>query len=317
MSVLNAKYMQDEAAAFEHVEELLWPHGPVCPACGVVDNAYHLNGVRTKPSKKNPDGKVRHGLKKCKDCGKQFTVRMGTIFESSHIDLHLWLQAIHLMTSSKKGISSNQLHRVMGVTLKTAWFLSHRIREAMMDANPEEFGQDGGIVESDETFIGKARERVPGARGYSHKNKVLSLVDRNTGKARSMVVDNLRAREIMPILEANIAKDARLMTDEAKHYSKAGKHFAGHDTVEHGAGEYVNALDASIHTNTIEGYFSIFKRGMKGVYQHCSRKHLHRYLAEFEFRYNNREANGHDDGSRARSALAGVIGKRLTYQTSA
>ena len=230
MSVLNAKYMQDEAAAFAHVESMLWPNGPVCTACGSLDNAYHLKGVRTKPSKKNPAGKERYGLHKCKDCGKQFTVRMGTIFESSHIDLPQWLQAIHLVCSSKKGISANQLHRTLGVTLKTAWFLGHRIREAMRDNDPAVFGNDGGIVESDETFIGKARARRPGARGYAHKNKVLSLVDRDSKKARS------------------------------------------------------------IHTNTIEGYFSIFKRGMKGVYQHCSKKHLHRYLAEYEFRYNNRKA---------------------------
>lgn len=316
MSVLNAKYMQDEAAAFEHIEAMLWPHGPVCPACGVVDNAYHLNGVRTKPSKKNPDGKVRHGLKKCKDCGKQFTVRMGTIFESSHIDLHLWLQAIHLVTSSKKGISANQLHRVLGVTLKTAWFLGHRIREAMRDNDPAVFGNDGGIVESDETFIGNARKRMPGARGYAHKNKVLSLVDRDTKKARSMVVDNLQADTILPILKENIDKEARLMTDDAKHYSKAGDSFADHGTVKHSIGEYVSMLDRSIHTNTIEGYFSIFKRGMKGVYQHCSPKHLHRYLAEFEFRYNNRKAHDIDDEQRARNALAGVVGKRLHYQTA-
>ena len=215
MSVLNAKYMHDEAAAFAHIEASLWPNGPVCPSCGVVDNAYHLNGVRTKPSKKNPNGKERHGLKKCKDCGKQFTVRMGTIFENSHIDLHLWLQAIHLITSSKKGISANQLHRTLGVTLKTAWFLGHRIREAMRDNDPVIFGQDGGIVESDETFIGKARERHPGARGYSHKNKVLTLVDRDSKRARSMVVDDLKASTIMPILKENIAKKARIMTDDA------------------------------------------------------------------------------------------------------
>ncbi len=189
MSVLNAKYMHDEAAAFEHVEGLLWPHGPVCPACGVVDNAYTLNGVRSKPSKKNPEGKVRYGLYKCRDCHKQFTVRMGTIFESSHIELHLWLQAIHLVCSSKKGISANQLHRTLGVTLKTAWFLGHRIREAMRENMPALFGQGGGIVESDETFIGKAREKADGARGYAHKNKVLSLVDRDSRRAMSMVVD--------------------------------------------------------------------------------------------------------------------------------
>ena len=316
MSVLNAKYMQDEAAAFEYIEGMLWPDGPVCPKCGVIDNVYHLNGVRTKPSKKNPDGKVRHGLKKCKDCGKQFTVRMGTIFESSHIELHLWLQAIHLVTSSKKGISANQLHRVLGVTLKTAWFLGHRIREAMRDNEPVVFGQGGGTVEADETFIGKARERKPGARGYSHKNKVLTLVDRDSKQARSMVVDNLKASTIIPILEQHIAKEARIMTDDAKHYSNTDKHFAEHDAVKHSIGEYVNMLDNSIHTNTVEGYFGIFKRGMKGVYQHCSPKHLHRYLAEFEFRYNNRKANGVEDADRALNALVGVVGKRLTYQTT-
>ena len=313
MSVLNAKYMQDEAAAFAHVESMLWPNGPVCTACGSLNNAYHLKGVRSKPSKKNPKGKVRHGLYKCKDCGKQFTVRMGTIFESSHIELHLWLQAIHLLTSSKKGISANQLFRTLGVTLKTAWFLGHRIREAMRDNDPAIFGQGGGIVESDETFIGTARERHPGARGYSHKNKVLTLVDRDSRRARSMVVDSLKASEVMPILKENISKEARLMTDEAKHYSKAGNHFAEHDTVEHGAGEYVNALDNDIHTNTVEGYFGTFKRGMKGVYQHCSPKHLHRYLAEYEYRYNNREANGIEDAERAANALMGVAGKRLCY----
>ncbi len=255
MSVLNAKYMQDEAAAFAHVEGMLWPHGPVCTACGSLDNAYHLKGVRSKPSKKNPDGKVRHGLYKCKDCGKQFTVRIGTIFESSHIDLHLWLQAIHLITSSKKGISANRLHRTLGITLKTAWFLGHRIREAMRDNAPAIFGSGGGIVEPEEIVIGTARERAPGARGYAHKNQVLIRVDRDSKRARRRVVDTLKASEIIPTLKAseiiptlkaseiiptlkeNIAKEARLMTDEAKHYSKAGNHFAGHDTVEHGAGK--------------------------------------------------------------------------------
>ena len=316
MSVLNTRYMQDEAAAFAHVENQLWPDGPVCPSCGVVDNAYKLNGVRTKKSKKHPEGKVRHGLHKCKDCGKQFTVRMGTIFESSHIDLHLWLQAIHLITSSKKGISANQLHRTMGVTLKTAWFLGHRVREAMRDNDPAIFGTGGGIVESDETFIGTARERRPGARGYSHKNKVLTLIDRDSKQARSMVVDTLKASEIMPILKENISREARPMTDEAKHHSKADQHFAGHDTVEHGVGEYVNLMDRDIHTNTVEGYYGTFKRGMKGTCQHCAPKHLHRYLAEFEYRYNNREANGIEDAERASKALLNVQGRRLTYQTA-
>ena len=193
MSALSATYMHDEAAAFAHIEAMLWSHGPVCPGCGVVGNAYELKGVRSKPSKKNPKGKVRHGLKKCKDCGKQFTVRIGTIFEDSHIDLHLWLQAIFLMTSSKKGISSNQLHRTLGITLKSAWFLSHRIREAMRDDGTVDFGTDGGIVEVDETFIGRDKDK-PIKRGYAHKHKVLALVDRNSGKAHSMVVETSRRR---------------------------------------------------------------------------------------------------------------------------
>ncbi len=177
MSVLSAKYMHDEATAFEHVEAVLWPDGPVCPHCGTVDNAYELKGVRSKPSKKNPDGKERHGLKKCKDCGKQFTVRMGTIFESSHVELHLWLQAIYMVATSKKGISANQLHRTLGVTLKTAWFMGHRIREAMQETNSDKFGTGGGVVEADETFIGITKEKPANDRGYAHKNKVLSLLE--------------------------------------------------------------------------------------------------------------------------------------------
>ena len=175
MSALSAAYMHDEAAVFAHVEAMLWPQGPVCPKCGVVDSAYTLRGVRSKPSKKHPEGKERHGLKKCKDCGKQFTVRIGTIFEDSHIDLHLWLQAIYLMTSSKKGISSHQLHRTLGITVKSAWFMSHRIREAMRNDGSVDFGADGGVVEVDETFIGHDKTIKPKhskkGRGYAHKHK--------------------------------------------------------------------------------------------------------------------------------------------------
>ena len=270
MSALSAHYMHDEAAAFAHIEAMLWPHGPVCPGCGVVGNAYELKRVRSKPSKKHPEGKERHGLKKCKDCGKQFTIRIGTIFEDSHIDLHLWLQAIYLMTSSKKGISSNQLHRTLGITLKSAWFLSHRVREAMRDDGTVDFGTDGGIVEVDETFIGRDKDK-PIKRGYAHKHKVLALVDRNSGKARSMVVEDLKAKTLTPILRKNIAKDATVYTDEAGQYRRLGRVFAGHDFVTHSAGEYVRG---EVHTNTAEGYFSIFKRGMKGVYQHCAKEAL-------------------------------------------
>ena len=317
MSALSAAYMHDEATAFAHIEAMLWSHGPVCPGCGVVGNAYELKGVRSKPSKKHPDGKERHGLKKCKDCGKQFTVRIGTIFEDSHIGLHLWLQAIYLMTSSKKGISSHQLHRTLGITVKSAWFMSHRVREAMRNDGSVDFGAGGGVVEVDETFIGHDKTIKPKhskkGRGYAHKHKVLTLVDRSTGRAKSMVVDDLKAKTLVPILKENIAKEATIYTDEAGQYTHLDRYFKDHDFVQHGAGEYVRG---DVHTNTIEGYFSIFKRGMKGVYQHCAKKHLHRYAAEFEFRYNNRVANGVDDDQRAGTLLAGISGKRLLYGDS-
>ena len=315
MSALSAKYLHDEAAALAHIEAMLWPHGPVCPSCGSVGAAYELKGVRTKPSKKNPEGKVRHGLKKCKACGKQFTVRIGTIFEDSHIDLHLWLQAIYLMTSGKKGISSHQLSRTLGITVKSAWFMSHRIREAMRDDSTVVFGACGSAVEVDETFIGhdttiKPKHSKKG-RGYAHKHKVLALVDRDTGRAKSMVVDDLKAKTLVPILKENIAKEATVYTDEAGQYRHMDRDFADHAFVRHGLGEWGRG---PVHTNTIEGYFSIFKRGMKGVYQHCSKKHLHRYAAEFEFQYNNRIANGVDDGLRATLALQGAVGKRVMYE---
>lgn len=305
--------MHDEAAAFEHVESILWPNGPVCPHCGEKDRAYTLKGVRSKPSKKNPEGVERHGLKKCKCCGKQFTVRKNTIFEESHIPLHKWLQAIHLMVSSKKGISAHQLHRVLEATYKTAWFLGHRIREAMRNDSTVDFGTGGGAVEADDTFIGQDPDhpRKEGARGYQHKMKLVTLVDRTTGRAKNMVVDDVTKATLLPILKDNIAKEATLYTDEAGQYSGMGKVFATHEFVSHGKGEYGRG---EIHTNTVEGYFSIFKRGMKGVYQHCAKKHLHRYAAEFEFRYNNRVANGVDDRERAEIGLRAVRGKRLTYR---
>lgn len=318
MSILAKKYFHDEAAAFEHVESILWPDGPICTGCGGVNNAYKLEGVRSKPSKKNPEGVVRHGLYKCKskECRKQFTVRQGTLFEESHLALHKWLQAVYLLCSSKKGISTQQLKRTLEVDQKTAWFLGHRIRLGMTSGDLRPFGQGGGDVEVDETFIG----REPGVPlpkgGIGHKMKVLALLDRDTGAVRSIVLDNMQVATIAKIVHENVSKEARLMTDEAYHYSVIGKDFAEHGSVRHKADEYVSKSDPSIHSNTIEGCFSVFKRGMRGVYQHCGKQHLHRYLAEFDFRYTNRIAKGVDDKARARLALEGFKGKRLTYRGS-
>lgn len=317
MSILCKPYFHDEAAAFAHVESVLWPHGPVCPFCGGVNAASKLAGVRSKASVANPEGVERHGLYKCKhkECRKQFNVRKGTIFEESHLPLHKWLQAIYLMCASKKGFSAHQMHRVLEVQYKTAWFLCHRIREAMRSGDLAPFGGGGGNVEVDETFIGTEPGREK-KQGVHHKMKVLSLVDRETKQARSVVIDDLTRNTIWPVVRENVAKETRILTDEANVYRGIGYHFGGHETVNHGQDEYVRLTDREIHTNTVENYFSVFKRGMKGTYQHCSKKHLHRYLAEFDYRYNHRSANGIEDGERATIALRGVTGKRLTYRSA-
>lgn len=306
MSVLSRPEFHNEEAAYAYVEARLWPNGATCPKCGERERVGKMGGKST-----------RIGTYKCYKCRKPFTVKVGTIFESSHVKMHLWLQAIYLMCASKKGISSNQLHRTLGVTLKTAWFMSHRIREAMRSDGSMDFGNGGGVVEVDETFIGNDRSIKPKGekkgRGYAHKHKVLTLVDRTTGRAKSMVVDDLKTKTLLPILRANIAKEATVYTDEAGYYGKLGAEFAKHDFVRHGAGEYGRG---DVHTNTIEGYFSIFKCGMKGVYQHCAKRHLHRYAAEYEFRYNNRAANGMCDRMRADAALNGIVGERVLYRDS-
>jgi transposase-like protein len=297
-SVLAAKHYHDEDAAFAYVEAALWPNGPVCSHCGETVRVGRMGGSAT-----------RKGLHKCYKCRKQFTVRQGTLFESSHLPLHVWLQAIFLIAGSKKGISSHQLARTLGLTVKTAWFLSHRIREAMREGDLTPFGHDGGAVEVDETYIGrKAGSSVPKG-GWGHKMTVLGLVDRNTGASRFFHVDG--GREIQGIVLANLSREARLMTDEHVMYRRIGREFAEHSAVHHYNEEYVRG---DVTTNTIEGAFSIFKRGMRGVYQHCAEKHLHRYLAEFEFRYSHREKLGIDDTARAAKMLKGVAGKRLTYQ---
>jgi transposase-like protein len=299
VSALSLPQFHDEAAAFAHLESVLWPDGPVCPHCGSISGK-HYNLAKT-----------RVGLRKCSDCRKQFTVKVKTVFEDAHVPLHKMLQAVYLLCSSKKGISSHQLHRILGVQYKTAWFLTHRIREAIRSGELAPLGGGGGIVEVDETFIGNKSD-MPIRRGFAHKHAVLSLVERG-GAVRSFHVDGTSAAHLVPILRANIAKEASIMTDEAGQYAHLSKDFASHSSVNHGAGEYGRG---EVHTNTVEGFYSIFKRGMKGVYQHCAEKHLHRYVAEFDFRYNNRVRLGIGDGERATIALRGIVGKRLTYRDS-
>ena len=253
---------------------------------------------------------TRPGLYKCYACRKQSRVTVGTVFESSHVQLHVWLQAMFLLCSSKKGISSNQLARTLGVTVKTAWFMSHRLREAITAGNLPPMGGEGVTVEIDETYIGHKYKKPEGARGYAHKNAVLTLVQRG-GSSRSFHVDGVKASDLLPIIKANVLPGTRVMTDEAAVYGGLNKHFAEHGFTRHGQGEYVVG---DVHTNTVEGFYSVFKRGMMGVYQHCKAKHLHRYVAEFDFRYNNRVKLGVDDAARTVNALRGIVGKRLTYR---
>jgi transposase-like protein len=311
-SVLSDAHFHDEAAAYAFVEARVWPKGPVCPHCGGVDRISPMKGKST-----------RVGTYKCYQCRKPFTVKIGTIFESSHVPLRHWLQAIFLLSSSKKGISANQLSRTLGCTLKTAWFIGHRIREAMREGDLAPMGSTGGILEMDETYHGKVaapRDVTTSGRPYTKRGKagpankraIVALVERR-GKVRSFHVEHADKSTINMIASRNIAKEAHLFTDESRLYSDMESHVHHHDSVHHSSGEYVRG---KVHTNTVENVFSVFKRGMKGTYQHCAEKHLHRYLAEFDFRYNNRIALGVNDLGRAEQALKGIVGKRLTYRTA-
>src|SRR6202045_3052735 len=294
--IYSAPHFRDDEAARKFLEGLLWPEGPVCPHCGVLGHAYETK---------------RAGVYRCaeKECRKDFTVTMKTVMERSHIALHKWLIAFHLMTSSKKGVSAHQLHRTLDITYRSAWFMEHRIREAMR-AGGLPIGGPGGIVEADETFIGRV-EGVPKQRsGSAHKNVVLTLVERG-GSARSFHIDSTRRADVEGIMRANIRKESRLMTDEGRHYKAIGREFASHESVDHNAHEYGRGI---VHTNTVEGFYSVFKRGMKGVYQHCHEKHLHHYLSEFDFRYSNRSKLGVEDVERYAKAISGAAGKRLYYQ---
>ncbi|MAP96614.1 MAG: IS1595 family transposase [Ponticaulis sp.] len=313
MSYLSSPHFHDEKAAYAFVESRVWANGRVCPHCKTVGRSSVMKGKST-----------RIGAYKCYACRKPFTVKVGTVFESSHVKLNLWLQAIYLMAASKKGISSNQLHRTLGVTLKTAWFMSHRIREAMRSGSFRPFGGEGGIVEADETYYGKVeeplKERTTGqkfghskaGRGPANKRAIVSLVERG-GEVRSFHIPRADKVTVTKIVRENIAKESRLHTDRSRLYRGSEEHFLTHETVDHGAKEYARG---DVHNNSCEGYFSIFKRGMKGVYQKCDEKHLHRYLAEFDFRYNKRIRLGWDDKARADELLCGIVGKRLTYETT-
>jgi transposase-like protein len=295
-SALSAPQFQTEEAAFAYVEAALWPTGPVCAHCGGADRIGRLSGKTTRP-----------GLYKCYPCQKPFTVRMGTIFEDSHLGLHLWLQVIHLMCASKKGIATRQIQRMLNCSMKTAWFLGHRIREAMTpDSSVGPLGGSGKTVEADETELAKSRKtkRPADFRRRTHNPKVLSLVERG-GNIRSVTLDH---RGVGKHLRAIVNADSRLVTDKAQHYKFRG--FAQHESVDHHKFEWARG---DVHTNTLEGFFSVLKRGLVGVYQHVDKHHLDRYLAEFDFRQNTRVRLGINDTQRADLALQGVKGKRLTY----
>jgi transposase-like protein len=298
MNSLNAPYFHDDDAARNYLEGVRWPNGPVCPKCGSVGEHYELKGKST-----------RAGVRKCADCRKPFSVTVGTVFERSKIPLSKWLAAAFLLCSSKKGISAHQLHRTLGVTYKTAWFLAHRIRFAMTDAGGGLMGSGGGAVEADETYIG-SKKGAQKRSGAGHKNQVFALVERG-GRVVSRHVTNFN--QLKQTLAAHVSPEANLYTDQAKMYRKLGKGFAKHESVNHSKWEWKRG-DA--HTNTIEGVFSVFKRGMIGTYQHCGEQHLKRYLAEFDFRFNNRAALEVTDSERTRLALAGIEGKRLTYKSA-
>ena len=309
---ITAPHFTDPDVAREYLEAKRWPDGPVCPHCGVVDEAYQL---KPKAESKRP---VRRGVWKCKGCRKQFTVTVGTIFADSHIKLHKWLLAIHLLCASKKGMSAHQLHRMLGVTYKSAWFMAHRIRYAM--AQEPLSGKLSGTVEVDEAYIGGKEKGIRGKPGaQSKKTPVVSMVERSLtkdrkSKVRSQVMERVTLANIRPALVENIAEGSNLQTDDAVVYYFMKDDFPNHDVVVHKRKQYAYRVGGKlVTTNTVEGYFSILKRGVHGTYHHVSRKHLHRYLSEFDFRYNARDVS---DAERAILAIEGTDGKRLTYRDS-
>jgi transposase-like protein len=289
----------DEDKAREYLEKSRWPDGPVCPFCGQFETVKALGGKSMGP-----------GWYHCSDCREKFTVRVGTLYERSHIALHKWLLATHLMTSSKKGMSAHQMHRMLGVTYKTAWFMAHRIREAMTDRKRGPVGGEGKTVEIDETVIGGKKTNRAYAKKEPKKHVVMSLVERG-GAVRSVRVANVKVKTLRAEIVKAASRKSKLMTDAASWYVRIGEEFASHESVNHENNEYVRG---DVHSNTAENFFSILKRGIIGTYHHVSEAHLDRYLAEFDFRYSNRAKLGVTDGERAALALKGIEGKRLTYR---
>ena len=294
---ITAPHFTDEAKARQYLEALQWPQGPYCPHCGSF-NATRLEGK-----------KHRAGLIQCNDCREQYTVTVGTVFERSKVPLNKWLLCNHLLCASKKGMSAHEIHRLLGVTYKTAWFMCHRIREAMNGAaGNSPLGGAGEVVEADETYVGgKARNRA--FREPAPKKAVVALVERD-GQVRSFHVANVTAKQLRPLIVMNVDRASHLMTDESHVYTRVGREFNGHSTVNHSAHEYVTTGGFK-HSNTVENFFSIFKRGVIGTYHHMSEAHLGRYTAEFDFRFNTRKGT---DAERADLSLAGIVGKRLTYR---
>lgn len=296
MADLLALQFTDADKAREHLEDLRWPDGPVCPHCGVVGDHYRLAGEAHRP-----------GLLKCKDCRKQFSVTVGTVFADSKVPLNKWLLAVNLMCANKKGLSAHSIHRMLGITYKTAWFMCHRIREAMRPRSTAPLGSGGGMVEADETYWGNNGKQRKGARGYKHKIKVLSLVERG-GDKRSFVVPHVNGKTLRPILKPQIAARTHLMTDEHGAYYHVGKEFASHQIANHNAGEYASG---NVTTNTVESSFSLLKRALIGAWQHVGEHHLQRNVTEADFGWNNRRIC---DSKRADLLLSRVAGRRLTYR---
>jgi transposase-like protein len=300
MTAFTDPMFTNENAAREALEAVRWPNGPVCVHCGVTENIVRVRGTGH-----------RQGLLYCNACRGQFTVTVGTVFERSKIPLTKWWMATHLLCSSKKGISSHQIHRTLGVTYKTAWFMTHRIREAMKDGSLlTPVGGSGKTVEADETYLSKSpKTRKPAGLPLNAKPApmVFSLVERG-GKLRSMYLDH---RNVRSALSKHLHQDSRLVTDGSNTYRFIMPNKEQHESVDHSKREWVRG---DVHTNTLEGFFSIFKRGLVGTYQHMDGKHLHRYLAEFDFRFNNRAKLGISDVARTVNAMKGIEGKRLTYR---